>query len=258
VATTNGSRTDSKSGSAEAPVRKGGGRASQRAYDYLRSGIIDGNIKTGTVLAEGDVAERLQISRTPVRQALRLLLQEDLVEVGSRRQIVVRGVSPERRREVFLIRDSLERIAVHEAAERMAIEEIDQLRLLLIRQRRAADAPDAKAFVGLDEEFHQRIAMGGELTVLVKFLAQLRAFTRLMGLHAIAIEGRMDIVLQEHEAIVDALEARDAPKSVEAIVDHLRTTQHALELAESRDAEQKKAPAKKASRSRARRSSTGE
>ena len=69
------------------------------------------------MLAESDLAAELKISRTPVRQALGLLLQEGLVEVGARRQLIVRGFSDEHRREILLLREALEGTAVRHAAD---------------------------------------------------------------------------------------------------------------------------------------------
>jgi DNA-binding GntR family transcriptional regulator len=212
--------------------RQGRGRISEDAYERVRNEILRGEIAPGSVLAEAELAEKLGISRTPVRQALRLLLQEELVEVGARRQLVVRAVSPERRREVFLLRDGLEEVAVREACTHMPLEEMDFLRLLLIRQKRAAAAGAVDEFIDLDEEFHLRIAAGANLPMLVRFLEQLRAFVRLMGTQALQREGRMAAVVAEHERLVDALEQRDAPAAVEALAAHLQATEQASVAAE--------------------------
>jgi GntR family transcriptional regulator, rspAB operon transcriptional repressor len=214
---------------AEDNTASGGGRASKRAYEYLREGILSGEIPAGTFLAEGEIAETLGVSRTPVRQALRLLLQEDLVEVGYRRQLAVMGVSAERRREVFLLRHALEEVAVTEAARAIDLDDVDQLRLLVMRQRRAAAAEKRAEFIALDEEFHGRIAISANLPTLDRFLSQLRAFIRLMGIEAITREGRMLQVVGEHEKIIDAIEAGDADAAVEAIRDHLVQTERTLE-----------------------------
>ena len=90
----------------------GRGRLTERAYQYLRDGIMRGDFPPGSVLAEEEVAATLGTSRTPVRQALGLLLQEGFVEVGSRRQVVVRGFTPEHKAEILLLREALEGVAV--------------------------------------------------------------------------------------------------------------------------------------------------
>lgn len=209
-----------------APLERDGrsGKASDRAYDEVRGAILRREIPPGTILAEGDLASALGISRTPVRSVLRLLLQEDLVEVGPRRQIVVRDVPPERRDEVALLREALEPVSASRAAERMAIEDVDQLRLLIMRQRRAAQNQQRQEFLELDEEFHLGIARGGGLSVLPKFLTELRAFVRLIGVDAVANKGRMNEVIAEHETIVDAIERREPQAAADAMVRHLRKT----------------------------------
>src|SRR6478752_3132938 len=115
------------------------GRLTEVAYQHLRDVILRGVLPVGSVLAESDIAAELEISRTPVRQALGLLLQEGLVEVGPRRQLIVRGFTEVHRREILLLREALEGTAVRHAAEVIEIEDVDRLRLILIRQRRAAN-----------------------------------------------------------------------------------------------------------------------
>jgi DNA-binding GntR family transcriptional regulator len=216
-------------------LQEDGQGASDHAYNVLRLAIVRGELQPGTVLGEAELAATLGISRTPVRAALKLLLSEDLVESGPRRQVLVRGVSPEQRREVLLVREALEQLAVQEAAKLMDIEQIDELRLLLIRQRRAASEDKQQEFLDLDDRFHLAIAHGAQLPMVERFLAQIRAISRLMGLLAVAREGRFEQVLAEHEEIVAALEARRPKDALAAIHTHLRNTAEsvgALELDE--------------------------
>jgi GntR family transcriptional regulator, rspAB operon transcriptional repressor len=220
---------------------QGEGPVSEHAYDQLRSAILRGDLPVGTLLSEGELAETLGISRTPVRQALRLLRQEDLVEAGPRRQLVVRGISGQRRREVFIVREALERLAVTEASRVMSLDDIDGLRLVLMRQKRAADAEEGADFIDLDEQFHLKIAEGAQLPIVVKFLGQIRAFVRLMGIEAVGHPGRMKRVLKEHEAILDAIEARNAESALEALTGHLATTERVIEAGRAADDEDEKA-----------------
>jgi GntR family transcriptional regulator, rspAB operon transcriptional repressor len=215
---------------ADAPAAvPGDGRgAGERAYEVIRSAIVRGTLRPGTVLGEDELAAALGISRTPVRSALQTLLSEHLVESGPRRQILVRGISPDERREVLLLREALERVAVGEACAQMTIDEIDRLRLVLMRQKRAADADATEDFIDLDDQFHLGIAEGARLPTLVRFLGQIRAMTRLMGLRAVTREGRFAAVLDEHERIVAALEARDAKAALAAMDAHLANTNRIL------------------------------
>ena len=102
-----------------------------KAYDHVRTSILRGDLSVGTVIAEAKLADELGISKTPMRQALQLLRTEGLLEVGPRRQLVVRGFSLGHRNEVLRVREALEEIAVETACRVMTLEQIDQLQLTL-------------------------------------------------------------------------------------------------------------------------------
>ena len=205
---------------------RAGGRLSERAYDHVRRAILSGEYPIGSVVSDGQIAEELGMSKTPVRQALKLLAQEGLLETGPRRQLVVCGISPERREEVLEIREALERIAVGHACRAMPIDDVDQLRVALFRQRRAAEARDESAFIELDEEFHLRIAEAARLPILVRFLDQLRGFVRVMRLGSARHPSDLPQVIEEHEAIVDALEDRDGDAALDALMHHLHKSDY--------------------------------
>jgi DNA-binding GntR family transcriptional regulator len=208
--------------------RRGRGRLTERAYVYVRDGILHGRFPVGSVLAEEEIAASLGMSRTPVRQALGLLLQEGLVEVGARRQLIVRGFTDAHRAELLLLREALEGIAVQRACEVMQIHDIDYLRLLLIRQRRAADDGREDDFIDLDEEFHLKIVEGAQLPILYRLLSQLRGFVRVVRLGAARPPAVLAQVVAEHEEIVDALERRNAQTALTALHEHLYRSDYAI------------------------------
>jgi GntR family transcriptional regulator, rspAB operon transcriptional repressor len=208
--------------------RSGRGRLTEHAYAYVRDGILRGTLPVGSVLAEEEIAASLGTSRTPVRQALGLLLQEGLVEVGARRQLIVRGFTDEHRGELLVLREALEGIAVKRACEVMEIDDIDYLRLLLIRQRRAAEEGREDDFIDLDEEFHLKIVEGARLPILYRLLGQLRGFVRVVRLGSARPPAILAQVVAEHEEIVDALERRDAPTALAALRDHLYRSDYAI------------------------------
>jgi len=209
-------------------VLPGRGRLTERAYAYVRDGILRGQFPVGRPLAESEIAAALQQSRTPVRQALGLLLQEGLVEVGPRRQLVVRGFTPDHRAEILMLREALEGLAVRRACDVMEVEDVDYLRLLLIRQRRAAEEGREDDFIDLDEEFHLKIAEGARLPILHRVLGQLRGFVRVVRIGVRRPPSVLAQVVREHEGIVDALERRDAPRALAALRDHLYRSDYAI------------------------------
>ena len=207
----------------------GRGKLTEEAYRHLRDGIMRGDFPTGSVLAETEVARQLGSSRTPVRHALGLLLKEGLLEVGSRRQVIVRGFTPEHRAEILLLREALESVAVRRACEVMTLEDIDYLRLLLIRQRRAAREGRNEDFLDLDEEFHLKIGEGAQLPLLHGFLSQLRGFVRVARLGTRRSPAVLAQVVDEHERLVDALERRDVETARSVLVQHLHRSDYAIE-----------------------------
>jgi len=108
------------------------------------------------------------------------------------------------------------RVATHD--------DVDLLRLLLLRQQRAAKAEDEDAFIELDEDFHLLLTQGARLPILVRFLTQIRGYVRLMRPDAPRRRGYMLDVVAEHEAIVDAVEERDEDAAVAAFSRHIHTS----------------------------------
>ena len=206
----------------------GRGRLTDLAYQYVRNGILRGDLPPGTALTETDLANTIGGSRTPVRQALGRLQQEGLIEVGPRRQLIVRGFTLEHREEMLLLRRALEAVSVRRACAVMAVGDVDQLRLLIIRQRRAAAAGVADDFLDLDEQFHLAIAEGARLPILHAFLGQLRGFVRVARLGATRPTSALDEVVNEHERIVDAIEAHDAAAAIRALEAHLERSDYTI------------------------------
>jgi DNA-binding GntR family transcriptional regulator len=209
-------------------VLVGRGKLTEVAYQYVREGIIRGSFATGSALTETEIARAIGSSRTPVRNALNQLLREGLVEVGSRRQVIVRGFTEEQRAEILVLREALEGLAVTRACGLMELEEIDYLRLLLMRQRRAARAGTNEEFLDHDEEFHLRIVEGARLPILYAFLSQLRGFVRVARLGAARPTRVLLQVVDEHESIVDALERRDARAARRSLIDHLHRSDYTI------------------------------
>jgi len=156
------------------------------------------------------------------------LLKEGLLEVGSRRQVIVRGFTPAHRKEILMLREALEGLAVVRACEVLSDDDLDHLRLSIIRQRRAARDGDDDAFLDLDEDFHLAIVEAAQLPILHGVLRQLRGFVRVARLDASRPRRVLAQVSDEHERIVDALERRDAGVALSALVEHLHKSDYAI------------------------------
>lgn len=175
-----------------------------RAYDELRRRILRGEIAQGTVVNEVAFAESLGISRTPVREAFRELLNEGLLEGrGPRRQVTVRTIGVEHVREITGARRALEAMTTTAAAARITDAGIDDLRLIVQRMARAIRHKDLQSFLDADDEFHSAIASTAEMPTVEEFLARLRALTRLA---AVPLAGWAGVDLPGlHGEVIDVL-----------------------------------------------------
>jgi DNA-binding GntR family transcriptional regulator len=147
--------------------------------------------------------------------------------------VIVRGFTPEHREEILLLREALESVAFTRACEAMTIDDIDYLRLLVIRQRRAATEGREDDFLDLDEQFHLKIVEGARLPILYDLLGQLRGFVRVARLGAPRPAAVLEQVVGEHAEIVDAIEARDVKKALAALKTHLHASDYAFAPATS-------------------------
>ncbi|MDW8258742.1 MAG: GntR family transcriptional regulator [Gammaproteobacteria bacterium] len=147
---------------------------SQPVYAALRQKIRNGELPPGHYLVETDLARALGVSRTPVREAIRRLAAEGLVQRQDRRRAIVREFPPQATKELFEIRARLEGYAAYRAATRLDAETLAELdRLATAMERCAARGDDAAAgeFADLNDRFHGRIAAAAESSCLQQILA---------------------------------------------------------------------------------------
>jgi DNA-binding GntR family transcriptional regulator len=201
-----------------------------RVYVSIRQAILRGKLEVGTPLSEEAVAAQLGVSRTPVKKALLNLEHEGLLEPGPRRMLLVREPTPALCDEVLTMRVALESEAVSRACQVGSDDDLDRIKITVFRQERECRRRDAGAFIEADGEFHFAIAEAAMLPLFHKTLVQLHAFTRLIGLKALRKPGRMEQVLQEHEAIVEGIEQRDPAMARAAMRKHLESTALVLDI----------------------------
>lgn len=196
--------------------------ATLRVYNELRRRILHGQLAGGTLLNEIQTAEELQVSRTPVREALRELLNDGLLREGPRRQCVVAEGSPELAHEIGLMRVALESLALREAVRVHDTNSVDMLRLTMIRTHRALAAGDINEALDCDDEFHLRIAQTAQLPLIADTIHRLRGLTRLVGLTRGWTIDDLRQSATEHEAIIEAIESDDAEAAEKSLLAHLR------------------------------------
>lgn len=196
-------------------------RASDRAYERLRSEILDWRLQPGAALAEVELAARLGVSRTPIREALARLLAEGLAEAQGARGVVVSAASMENVVELFEVREALESQAAALAARRRDPAAFQALRAELAHARDLLAGPDRAAYYDLVRRLDEAIddAVGnaylvGELRGLRTHLARIRRLSS-------DDTARLTEAATEHLLIVDAILAGDPDLARNATAVHL-------------------------------------
>ena len=190
------------------------------AYDLLLGTIESGALAPGVRLREAELAERFQISRTPVREALKRLESQGLVVHEAHYGAVVASISDEQIAELYQVREVLEGAAVREAASHATPAEIDVLFEMVERDRGLIDQPRALAHT--NRLFHARLRNASRNRFLARTLENMRLSLALLSRTTLAYPGRGQEAVDEHESIVRAIAARDPEAAEEAARTHIR------------------------------------
>jgi DNA-binding GntR family transcriptional regulator len=184
-------------------------RVFDEVYSRLRAAIIAGHFAPGERFVERALTDRLQVSRTPIREAIKRLEQEGLVVCYPHRGCFVRSPSYDEAREAYEMRRVAEGVAGELAATRATVAEIQAIRALLATTRARLEAGDREEILLRNDEFHLLQARGARNTFLEQHLKTLWAYVDLLRGRWWIEADRAFATQSEHEAIADALSKRD-------------------------------------------------
>ncbi len=193
---------------------------SQKVYRIIKRDIIQGKLVSDTRLFEEKIAEQMNISRTPVREALRLLAAEGFVKLIPNIGIVVNQVSPQDLLDVLNIRLQLETYAVSLAAQKIDQKAIKNLKIIIEQMEEAVLSKDALAYSNLNSKFHKSIMNISENKKLIEICANLYQQSE-HWIKALGVPERLRHSLQEHKDIYNALQDKDLDKAKQAMHIHL-------------------------------------
>jgi len=203
---------------------------SQKVYRVLKTEIVKGSLKPGTKLLEGKIAEQMEVSRTPIREALRELAAEGFVKISPNQGVVVSNASIEDVQEVLQIRGVLEGLAARLAAKIMNKEEIKELENYLKQMEYYTNKNDALAFSEMDAEFHELILGICGNNRLIQIRKNLSDQAHRYRIRSLSIPGRLKYSLKEHREIVEALKRKDveqadrlSQKHIENVLENILT-----------------------------------
>ena len=190
-------------------------------FNTLRQAILKGELAPGERLMEIQLAEKLGVSRTPIREAIRKLELEGLVLMIPRKGAEVARISEKSLRDVLEVRRSLEELAIELACERMTEEELRTLEQAQAAFKKAIEDGDAMAIAETDEGYHDLIYQGTGNDKLVQILNNLREQMYRYRLEYIKDRDKRQILLLEHDHILKALRGRNIAEAKMAVREHI-------------------------------------
>ncbi len=176
----------------------------------LRALIVDGQLPPGTPLRLVQISKRLGVSSMPVRDALRLLEGDSLVEIVPRKGAIVSELSIEDAEETYAVRTAYEALAARHAARRLTDGDLGDIRAAFDRMVEAQRAGDLRSFIDADHVFHQRLYQASGRERLIDSISDLVDRSRRYSPYVYQTWLPLDHALSEHRPILAAIESRDA------------------------------------------------
>lgn len=194
-------------------------------YELLRDDIVYMRLTPGQMIYENEIAERLQVSRTPVREAFRLLANEQLIEVQPQRGTRVQRISIRKVNEARFIREHLESGAFRLVAKvwqnRTSKEVEEKIMKLIEQQESAVSVQDAEMLLRQDEEFHRLIISITHNETLLQVIDHMRAHINRVRFLALRDSPHMSRIPDEHRHLLDAIRAGDETLTAQLLSAHI-------------------------------------
>lgn len=208
---------------------------SDHVYRVIRDAIVSLRFKPGQLVYEAELGKMMGVSRTPVREAFRRLMAEELIEVLPQRGARIAYISLKKIHEARIVRASLEACAFKQVAEMWNPEEERFQKLhadvkkILQEQRDAVEAEDVDTFFEKDESFHLLILEATGNSTLISVIRQMRSHLNRMRYLELLEAKHYRRVAEEHEAIFEAVVAKDAALAEQLLNRHIRQLENRTE-----------------------------
>lgn len=197
----------------------------EQTYQALRESILSGELAAGDRLIETQIAEKLQVSRTPIREAIRQLQREELITADQLGWLRVATVSPAEAKNLYDCRMALEILAVTGACQNSSNSQIKKIKAILAQGEKLFKHKDANPnsfqLLELDYQFHRTIAQSSGNTYLVSLLDQVFGKMALLRVQTTRHNPRVLEIRTEHQLLMQAIAARDIEAATQAIQSHL-------------------------------------
>jgi DNA-binding GntR family transcriptional regulator len=197
----------------------------QDVYIKLRSMILDHKIQPNSRLTETELADYFNVSRTPIREALKRLETESLITIKPKQGCFVRSIDIEELTELYKIRISLELLSLEIACDKMPDKEIKSLCEIWQKQPDYVTNAETERIAALDEAFHIALAQGGGNRTLAKMLSDINHRIRIVRRLDFTNEDRIEKTYAEHYEILQRLLARDLRGAKNKMLRHIRKSE---------------------------------
>ncbi|UYO92551.1 GntR family transcriptional regulator [Pollutimonas sp. M17] len=190
--------------------------------DRLRDMIIEGELPAGTRLNERALCDRLHVSRTPLREAFRLLSADGLVEIKPNRGAQVVALSEKDIRESFEVMGALEALSGELACQRISDLEIAEIRALTFEMQACHARQDLSSYYHVNRAIHERINAAGHNNLLSQVYTNINLRLQNLRFRSNLNHDKWDKAMREHLDMVDALASRDGPRLAGIMRTHMR------------------------------------
>jgi DNA-binding GntR family transcriptional regulator len=190
-------------------------------FDKIREDILNGRYLTGDKLVEIKLADELGVSRTPVREALKQLELDGLVDNIPNRGVVVKGISQDDIDDILTIRLCIEGLVGQWAAERILDEEVKELEEIFDLMEFYTSKGDIDKIFDLNTKFHETLYKATKSRYLEGVLKDFQLFIKSSRNNSLKTEGRLLTALEEHRNILDAIKQHDLEKTRNSLVKHI-------------------------------------
>ncbi|MDD7769972.1 GntR family transcriptional regulator [Suipraeoptans intestinalis] len=190
-------------------------------FHTLRQAILKGELKPGERLMEVKLANKLGVSRTPIREAIRKLELEGLVLMIPRKGAEVAEITEKSLRDVLEVRKALEELAVQLACDKITEEEIQQLREAAREFQKSLQSGDITRVAEADVQFHDILYMATDNQKLVQLLNNLREQMYRYRVEYLKNDEAYPVLTREHEDIIRHISRRDKEKATEVMCRHI-------------------------------------
>lgn len=192
-----------------------------KVYSRIRENILDGKYRVGENLIEMRLAEELEVSRTPVREAIRQLELEGLVESIPNKGAIVKGINKKDMEDIYKIRLLLEGLAARWAVNQISDKRIKELEEIYDLMEFYTNKEDIENIEKLNTKFHQTIYESARSNILLHILKDFQVYVKIARCESLKTPGRMKVSLKEHKEILDAIKNRDYELAEQCLVNHV-------------------------------------